>query len=176
MTYTIKITIKCSHYFICTFILIKGSNTVQAELLKGYPNAEVAIDMASSVVKAIKYVTKSSESDRPRIALLTPYIDSVHKRNVEYLTESGIDVVSQHNLGFQIDTQTTSMKPASILEHSRALVCLNNEIDAIFIGCSAFRSTGSLNFDCFYSFVKHHISCHSLFLISNLFYFRLRIY
>ena len=59
MTY-IKITIKCSHYFICTFILIKGSNTVQAELLKGYPNAEVATDMASSVVKAIKYVTKSS--------------------------------------------------------------------------------------------------------------------
>ena len=154
----LKVTIKCSHYFICTFILIKGSNTVQAELLKGYPNAEVSIDMASSVVKAIKYVTKSSESDRPRIALLTPYIDSVHKRNVEYLTESGIDVVSQHNLGFQIDTQTTSMKPASILEHSRALVCLNNEIDAIFIGCSAFRSTGSLNFDCFYSFVKHHMS------------------
>lgn len=133
------------NYYINAFILIEGSNTVQAELSKGYPNAVATIDMASSVVKAIKFVTKSSDTTHPRIALLTPYIDVVHKRNVEYLTESGIDVVLQHNLGFQIDTLTTSMKPASIFEHSKALMSLDNDIDAIFIGCSAFRATGSLN-------------------------------
>ena len=117
---------------------------MQTELSKGYPNAEDTIDMASSVIKALKAVTKvSPQNNRPRIALFTPYIDAVHKTNVDYLMENGIDVITQHNLGFQIDTKTTSMSPSSIFEHSRALTSSCNDIDVLFIGCSAFRSTGN---------------------------------
>ena len=99
--------------------------------------------MASSVVKAINAVAIKAENGVPRIALLTPYIDSVHKMNVQYLTNNGIKVVLQHNLEFQVDTQTTSMSPESIFEHSKVLAGLCSEFDALFIGCSAFRSTGS---------------------------------
>ena len=120
----------------------KGTRAVHAELSKGYPNSEVTVDMASSVVKAIKSVKRTTEKDAPKIALLTPYIDAVHDVNVQYLKENGIDVIQQHNLRFQVDTQTTSMSPESIFKHSKALAGLNSDIDALFIGCSAFRSTG----------------------------------
>ena len=119
-----------------------GTSAVHDELSEGYPSSQVTVDMATSVVRAIKAVTKKTENDVPQIALLTPYIDAVHDVNVQYLKENGIDVIQQHNLRFQVDTQTTSMSPESIFQHSKALAGLNCDIDALFIGCSAFRSTG----------------------------------
>ena len=65
---------------------IKGTNDVHNELSKGYQTVEKTVDMASSVVKAINAVAIKAENGVPRIALLTPYIDSVHKMNVQYLT------------------------------------------------------------------------------------------
>jgi maleate cis-trans isomerase len=99
--------------------------------------------MASAVVDAIKTVCKvAKNSTRPRIALLTPYITPVHRRNIEYLNENGIDVISEYNLGFKADKETTSMSPESIFKHIKCLSKLNSNIDAVFIGCSAFRATG----------------------------------
>ena len=114
---------------------------MQTELSKGCPAAEDTIDMASSVIKAVTKV--SQQNNRPRIALFTPYIDAVHKTNVDYLMENSIDVITQHNLGFQVDTETTSMSPSSIFEYCKALASSCNDIDVLFIGCSAFRSTGN---------------------------------
>ena len=122
-----------------------GTSVVHDELSEGYPSSQVTVDMATSVVRAIKAVTKKTENDVSQIALLTPYIDAVHDVNVQYLKENGIDVIQQHNLRFQVDTQTTSMSPESIFQHSKALAGLNCDIDALFIGCSAFRSTGILS-------------------------------
>ena len=116
---------------------------MQSELHKGYPNANIAIDMASAVVYAIKSVCMiTTESCRIRLALLTPYIDSVHQKNIDYLNENGIDVVIDHNLGFRADKQTTSMSPMSIYEHVKCLASICSDIDVFFVGCSAFRSTG----------------------------------
>ena len=116
---------------------------MQSELHKGYPNANIAIDMASAVVHAIKSVCMiTTESCRIRLALLTPYIDSVHQKNIDYLNENGIDVVIDHNLGFKADKQTTSMSPMSIYEHVKCLASICSDIDVFFVGCSAFRSTG----------------------------------
>ena len=125
------------------YLCISGSRAVQAELHKGYPNAKIAVDMASAVVHAIKSVGMiPNEKCRIRLALLTPYIDSVHQKNIEYLNENEIDVVVDHNLGFTADKQTTSMSPVSIYEHVKCLASICSDIDVFFVGCSAFRSTG----------------------------------
>ena len=125
------------------YLCIPGSRAVQAELHKGYPNASIAVDMASAVVHAIKSVCIiPNERRRIRLALLTPYIDSVHQKNIDYLNENGIDVVIDHNLGFKADKQTTSMSPVSIYEHVKCLASICSDIDVFFVGCSAFRSTG----------------------------------
>ena len=121
-----------------------GSTTVQSELRKGYPTAVATTDMASAVVNAIKAVCKISNiTSRPRIALLTPYITTVHRKNIEYLTTNGIDVVVDYNLGFKTDKETTSMSPESIFEYTKCIANLSHDIDAVFIGCSGFRSTGT---------------------------------
>ena len=118
-----------------------GSAMVQSELLSGYPWAPAATDMASAVASAIKAVCPTGQS--PNIALLTPYITSIHMKNVKFLNEHGINVVVEHNLGFTNDTETSAMSPSSIFECSKALASApSTPIDAIFIGCSGFKSTG----------------------------------
>ena len=120
-----------------------GPNVVQTELMRGYPGALVATDMASAVANAIKAVCKKTDSTlRPRIAILTPYRAPIHNKNLDYLKENGIDVIVGYNLGFKTDVETTAMSPESIFEYSKCLAKMGNNIDALFIGCNGFRSTG----------------------------------
>lgn len=118
-----------------------GPAAVQTELLKGYPSASVATDMASAVVHAIKSVC--AQDSECHIALLTPYIKSVHKSGADFLIANGIDIVAEHNMGCLTDMDTSSVNPASIHALSKALVgSASKKVDALFISCSAFRSTG----------------------------------
>ena len=119
-----------------------GPETVQKELKSGYPSAKAFTDMATASVNAIKYVSGKT-GGRLRIGLLTPYIDSVHDSNVAFLKKNGIDVVVQHNLGLTQDTLTSSVEPSSILSVVETVAKSSAEkLDAFFIGCSAFQSTG----------------------------------
>ena len=126
-----------------------GPNTVQSELRKGYPAAKQFTDMATASANAIKHVVSGGGGGkklnrRLRIGLLTPYIESVHNSNVSFLRDNGIDVIVQHNLGLTQDTYTSSVAPKSISDIVQAIVKhhSNENLDAFFIGCSAFRSTG----------------------------------
>ena len=102
--------------------------------------------MATAVASAIKAVCKGSkDASHPRIALLTPYITSIHNKNVAFLQENGIDVVTQHNLGFKSDKETSAMTPESIFEYGKCLANLNTDVDALFIGCGGMRSTGIIH-------------------------------
>lgn len=115
-----------------------GPEMVQKELLSGYPSATAVTDMATAVVAAIKSVTQKSS---PRVALLTPYIREVHQSNLNFLLAHEIHVAIDHNLGFKCDKETSALSPTSIFNFARALADGDETIDAIFIGCSAFRST-----------------------------------
>ena len=130
-----------------------GPNTVQSELRKGYPAAKQFTDMASASANAIKHVVSGGGNilnRRSRIGLLTPYIESVHNSNVKFLKDNAIDAVVQHNLGLTQDTYTSSVAPKSISDLVQSIVKRhsNEKLDAFFIGCSAFRSTG-------YGFIDH---------------------
>ena len=144
-----------------------GPSTVQTELLNGYSNANASVDMASAVIAAIRTVSNlPPETNHPRIALLTPYITPVHQKNIEFLQENGIDVVVDYNLGFKTDKETTSMSPESLFEHTKCLVSLNKDIDAVFIGCSAFRSTGNFFSNIYICILKYtglHMSTRYFF-------------
>ena len=144
-----------------------GPSTVQTELLNGYSNANASVDMASAVIAAIRTVSNlPPETNHPRIALLTPYITPVHQKNIEFLQENGIDVVVDYNLGFKTDKETTSMSPESLFEHTKCLVSLNKDIDAVFIGCSAFRSTGNFFSNIYICILKYTESRYFFFLNS----------
>jgi Xaa-Pro dipeptidase len=127
----------------CTSLsFVLGSDAVQQELSAGYPGARVHTDMAEAVMAALHAVMPSAARRRPRVCLLTPYIDEVHAKNVAFLERGGIDVVAQRNLGLETDAETTSVAPAFLAEAAIALAHSVSGADAVFIGCSAFRSTG----------------------------------
>lgn len=127
----------------CTSLsFVLGSDVVQQELSAGYPGARVHTDMAEAVTAALHAVMPSDARRRPRVCLLTPYVDEVHAKNVAFLERSGIDVVAQRNLGLETDAETTSVAPAFLAEAAIALAHSVSGADAVFIGCSAFRSTG----------------------------------
>ena len=52
-------------------------------------------------------------------------------------------MVVGYNIGFHKDVETTSMSPESIFEYGKCLAKLSDNVDALFIGCSGFRATGT---------------------------------
>lgn len=122
-----------------------GSIQVQEELYKGYPDAIVTTDMATAIINALHSINAYN------IALLTPYIDELHQKNINFLTNNGFNVIVHHNLNLTKDSLVSSLNPESILEQAARLFNdnkLNVQPDTLFICCSAFRSTG-------YGFIDH---------------------
>ena len=121
-----------------------GPEVVHEELSKGYPSASNVTDMASATVNAIKTVTNhQDEKSRIKIALLTPYIDQIHDLNVKFLAQNGIDAIVSYNLGLTVDNETSQVEPESISNYCKVLASEESkEVQAIFIGCSAFRAMG----------------------------------
>ncbi len=128
----------------CTSLsFVLGSGTVQEELRAGYPGARAHTDMAEAVTAALHAVLPSDACRRVKVCLLTPYIDEVHAKNVAFLEANGIDIVAQRNLCLETDAETTSVSPGFLADAAVALADeAAGEADAVFIGCSAFRSTG----------------------------------
>lgn len=120
-----------------------GPTQVQEELEKGYPNAIATTDMATAIINALHRINASN------IGLLTPYIDELHQKNITFLKDNGFNVVKHHNLNLTKDSFISSVNPESILEQAQILFINSKaKLDAIFICCSAFRSTG-------YGFIDH---------------------
>ena len=145
----------------CTsFSLTLGSEWVLGCLREGQP-AATPVDMASSVVKALVTVAAAAKSNgaeattacrRPRIGLLTPYVDELHFGTIEYLSRSGIDVVRHGSFELEYDTLTSAVSGPSIARALLEVAGQNSigplgleeaagEVDAFLISCSAFRST-----------------------------------
>jgi ectoine hydroxylase len=108
-----------------------GSERVQAELREAHPDA-VVTDMASSMLAALDFLGAK------RLALLTPYVEELHERNLELLRSSGREVVSDHHLDFTTDEQISAVSRQTILELAKAVDV--ESADALIIGCSAFRA------------------------------------
>lgn len=75
-----------------------------------------------------------------RIALLTPYVDSVNQAMRGFLQAHGIEVRSMHSFLLEDDRDMARLPPAAIhqgvLEANRA----TPDADAVFVSCTALRS------------------------------------
>lgn len=108
-----------------------GRDHVQRELRAAQPGAQVT-DMATALLVALEYVG----ARRP--ALLTPYVDELHERNLELLRESGREVVSHRNLGLVTDERISAVSRSALRELAHAVD--DDRADALVIACSAFRA------------------------------------
>ena len=108
-----------------------GREAAQAELRSGQPGAKVT-DMATAALAALETLG----ARRP--AVLTPYLDELHQRNLELFRDAGYDVVSDRNLGLATDFEITAVTQSSVMEC--AVAADHAQADVLFIGCSAFRA------------------------------------
>lgn len=98
-----------------------------------FPDGATTTDMWSSVLEALRCLGAT------RLAVLTPYIQKVASQNVLMLEEAGFELVSTMVLGLTRDLETSAVAP-EFIEDCAAQLVAHGEVDALFIGCSAFRA------------------------------------
>lgn len=75
-----------------------------------------------------------------RMGMLVPYTEELSAKNRDLLQAEGFEVAVYTALGLPRDVETSSVAPDYIEECVVKLVRHGQPLDAIFIGCSAFRA------------------------------------
>ncbi len=76
-----------------------------------------------------------------RVLLVTPYIQPVHLREIDYLTANGLSVTGGGYMGIDLNTEMARLDPSSIAAQVRQ-AAHGIAADACFISCTAIRSAG----------------------------------
>ena len=88
--------------------------------------------VTTPITSAIKAFTKMNAK---KIALFTPYPESVNKTILEYFNKKNINIISFSTFNIDQDEDIASVDPEYLLE---TLIKLNiNDADALFISCTA---------------------------------------
>lgn len=111
--------------------LVIGEQRVFAELGRGAPGAK-ATSLISGVIRALKTLGAR------RIAVATPYLDEINRREMDYLEQAGFEVVSLCGLNLEQDSDMVRVAPDYIAEF--ALAQDRADADAIFVSCGALRT------------------------------------
>jgi maleate isomerase len=94
-----------------------------------------AIATADAILAAFQLLGTKS------VVLVTPYIQTVHQREIDYLAASGFTVVGGSCLGVNTNTEMARLTPAAIAAQAREAAS-GVVADACFISCTAIRSAG----------------------------------
>ena len=105
-----------------------GEDSVKEKILSAKPGSYVTTPVTSAI-KAFKLMNIK------KIALFTPYPDSVNKTILEYFNKKNIEVSSFASLNLNLDSEFANVDPNYILEISSKLETKN--ADALFISCTA---------------------------------------
>lgn len=73
-----------------------------------------------------------------RISLLTPYIDEVHRREMDFLEANGFEVEGGANLGIDTNAQMSQLEPQAILDWAQRNI--SEAADVCFLSCTAIKS------------------------------------
>ena len=76
------------------------------------------------------------------VLLVTPYIDAVHRREIDYLTANGFTVLDGGCMGAASNDEMGRIPPADIAAKVRQAVRTHPDADICFISCTAIRSAG----------------------------------
>lgn len=79
-----------------------------------------------------------------RVALLTPYNDAVHAREIAFLANLDLEVVADANLGLETNAEMAQLSPDDLLTWAERQMREHGgeAVDAIFLSCTALRSAG----------------------------------
>jgi maleate cis-trans isomerase len=77
-----------------------------------------------------------------RVALVTPYIDPVHQREIAWLEAHGIAVAGGDRMGIDTNAEMARIPQAEIAARTRRAVAACRGAEACFISCTAIRSAG----------------------------------
>lgn len=75
-----------------------------------------------------------------RIALATPYVEDLTRREVEYLDESGYEVVAVNGRGIEENTDIGALTPVDAYRQARAVVTDADDPDAVFVSCTNYAT------------------------------------
>ncbi len=96
-----------------------------------------ATTTASATMAALKAL------DARRIVLVSPYVRATHQHEIEFLTEAGIEIVGERNLGLR-NSDDYVATPASVwLDTLRELQ--TERADAYFVSCANIRAIEMLD-------------------------------
>jgi len=105
-----------------------GEDNVKKKILLAKPGCYVTTPVTSAI-KAF------NEMNIKKIAVFTPYPESVNKTIFKYFTKKNIDVLSLTSLNLDLDSDIAKVDPKYLLE---ALTKLDTaDADALFISCTA---------------------------------------
>jgi maleate isomerase len=94
-----------------------------------------AIATADAILAAFRVL------DTRRVLLVTPYIEPVHQREIDFLAAHGLAVTGGSCLGIDANTEMARIAPEAIAVQVREAAS-NVTADACFISCTAIRSAG----------------------------------
>jgi maleate isomerase len=92
-----------------------------------------AIATADAILAAFRVLHTS------HVLLVTPYIQPVHQREIDFLSASGLIVAGGNCLGIDTNTEMARISPDAIAARVRA-AAHGLSADACFISCTAIRS------------------------------------
>lgn len=116
--------------------LVIGEDRVFAELRKGAPNAQPT-SLITGVMAALRAIGAR------RIAVATPYLDEINRREADYMTAAGFEIVNIQGLNLEKDSDMIRVRPDFIAEFAARVD--RPDADALFISCGALRSIDVLD-------------------------------
>jgi maleate isomerase len=115
-------------------------------LLHGHGfDAELEAELAATadcpaVATALSVERAFAALDCERIALATPYVEDLTQREVEYLNESGYEVVAVDGRGVKSNTDIGSLASEDAYRQARTVVAAADDPDAVFVSCTNYPS------------------------------------
>jgi maleate cis-trans isomerase len=99
--------------------------------------ARPAIATADAILAAFRELNARS------VLLVTPYIEAVPQREIDFLTGHGLEVTGGSWLGVDRNTEMAHIAPEAIVAQVREAAS-GVVADACFVSCTAIRSAGSI--------------------------------
>ncbi len=101
-------------------------------------NDESVQNQISCTTPVTAVLTALEHFSARRISILTPYIQSVNQKLVEFFQSRDIEIINIHGFGMENDTDMTGVSHDSIFQ--AAITACHEHADLLFISCTALRA------------------------------------
>ena len=126
--------------FGCTSAGALRGNAYDADLCRRI--SDVTGKPTVSVIESVRRKLMSLEVQR--VAVLTPYIEDLNVRIKASVEDDGIEVVSIHGMGIDINFNLALVEPPEILAFAREKLGPDPRADALFISCTNYQAVATL--------------------------------